>query len=64
MQQFNVDVFDRSLSYVCNEQTTINSLDDDYLSPRVNTITISNVDKEIIAGYFIRLQNDDTDFLG
>lgn len=64
MQQFNVDVFDRSLSYVCNEQTTINSLDDDYLSPRVNTITISNVDKEVIAGYFIRLQNDDTEFFG
>lgn len=64
MQQFNVDVFDRSLSYICNEQTTINSLDDDYLSPRANTITISNVDKEIIAGYFIRLQNDDTEFFG
>lgn len=64
MQQFNVDVFDRSLSYVCNEQTTMNSLDDDYLSPRVNTITISNVDKEVIAGYFIRLQNDDTEFFG
>lgn len=64
MQQFNVDIFDRSLSYVCNGQTIVSSIDDDYLSPKTNTITISNVDKEIIAGYFIRLQSDETDFFG
>lgn len=64
MQQFNVDVFDRSLSYICNEQTTITSIDDDYLSPRANTITIPNVTAEIIAGYFIRLQNEETEFFG
>lgn len=64
MQQFNVDIFDRSLSYVCNGQTTVNSIDNDYLSPKTNTIAISNVNKEIIAGYFIRLQSDETDFFG
>ena len=64
MQQFNVDIFDRSLSYVCNGQTIVSSIDDDYLSPKTNTIAISNVDKEIIAGYFIRLQSDETDFFG
>lgn len=64
MQQFNVDIFDRSLSYVCNGQTIVSSIDDDYLSPKTNTITISNVDKEIIAGYFIRLQSDETEFFG
>lgn len=64
MQQFNVDIFDRSLSYVCNGQTIVSSIDDDYLSPKTNTIAISNVNKEIIAGYFIRLQSDETDFLG
>lgn len=64
MQQFSVDIFDRSLSYVCNGQTIVSSIDDDYLSPKTNTITISNVNKEIIAGYFIRLQNDDTEFFG
>lgn len=64
MQQFSVDIFDRSLSYVCNGQAIVNSIDDDYLSPKTNTIAISNVDKEIIAGYFIRLQSDETDFFG
>ena len=64
MQQFNVDIFDRSLSYVCNGQTIVSSIDDDYLSPKTNTIAISNVNKEIIAGYFIRLQSDETDFFG
>lgn len=64
MQQFNVDIFDRSLSYVCNGQTIVSSIDDDYLSPKTNTIAISKVDKEIIAGYFIRLQSDETDFFG
>lgn len=64
MRQFNVDIFDRSLSYVCNGQTIVSSIDDDYLSPKTNTIAISNVDKEIIAGYFIRLQSDETDFFG
>ena len=64
MQQFNVDIFDRSLSYVCNGQTTVSSIDNDYLSPKTNTIAISNVNKEIIAGYFIRLQSDETDFFG
>lgn len=64
MQQFSVDIFDRSLSYVCNGQTIVSSIDDDYLSPKTNTITISNVNKEIIAGYFIRLQSDETDFFG
>lgn len=64
MRQFNVDIFDRSLSYVCNGQTSISSIDDDYLSPKTNILSIPRVSAEIIAGYFIRLQNDDTEFFG
>ena len=64
MQRFSVDVFNRSLVYVCNEQTAITSIDDDYLSPRTNAITIPNVEEEIIAGFFIRLRNEETEFFG
>lgn len=64
MRQFNVDIFDRSLSYVCNGQTSISSIDDDYLSPKTNILSIPRVSAEIIAGYFIRLQNEDTEFFG
>lgn len=64
MQQFSVNVFDRSLTYVTNEQTTVNSIDDDYISPRANAITIPNVKEEILAGYFIQLKNDKNNFFG
>ena len=64
MQQYNVDIFDRTLTYVCNQQTAVVSIDDDYISPQTNTITILNVEKEFSAGYFIRLQNDKTEFFG
>lgn len=64
MRQFNVDIFDRSLSYVCNGQTSISSIDDDYLSPKTNILSIPRVSAEIIAGYFIRLQSEDIEFFG
>lgn len=64
MQQFSVDIFDRSLAYICNDQTTITSIDDDYLSPRTNTVTIQKTNAEIKAGYFIRLQSEKTEFFG
>lgn len=64
MQQFSVDIFDRSLSYICNGQTIISSIDDDYLSPQTNTISIAKVEEEILVGYFLRLQNEETEFFG
>lgn len=64
MQQFNVDIFDRTLTYVTNEQAAVSSIDDDYLSPHTNTITILNTEEEFKAGYFIRLQNDKLSFFG
>lgn len=64
MQQFNVDVFDRGLHYVCNAITSVQSIDDDYISPKTNIITISNVSAKIISGYFIRLQNESNEFFG
>lgn len=64
MQQFNADIFDRSLAYVCNGLTSVSSIDDDYISPKTNTLTIPKVSAEIIAGYFIRLQNEKNDFFG
>lgn len=64
MQQFNINVFDRELTYVCNAITTVNSIDDDYISPKTNTITILNVPEKIIPGYFIRLQNEQIKFFG
>ena len=64
MQQFNVDIFDRTLTYVTNEQAAVSSIDDDYLSPQTNTITILNTEEEFKAGYFIRLQNDKLSFFG
>lgn len=64
MQQFSVDVFDRSLTYVCNGLTSVSSIDDDYISPKTNIITIPKVSESIIAGYFIRLQNEKFNFFG
>lgn len=64
MQQFSVDIFDRTLTYVTNGQTAIASIDDDYISPQTNTISISNVAESFSAGYFIRLENDKTEFFG
>lgn len=64
MQQYSVDVFDRSLTYVCNDQTSITSIDDDYLSPQANTITIQKTEREIKAGFFLWLQNEKSRFFG
>lgn len=64
MQQYSVDIFDRTLTYVFNEQTIINSIDDDYISPKTNSISVSSLPESVIAGYFILLKNDKTSFFG
>ena len=64
MQRFSVDVFDRSLRYVCNAQTVIPSVDDDYISPRTNELEMPKATDEISAGYFIHLKSDENDFFG
>ena len=64
MQQFSVDIFNRKMVYVCNGQTAVTSIDDDYISPNTNAIEIQKVSKEINSGYFIRLQNEKNQFFG
>lgn len=64
MQQFNVDIFDRTMTFVCNAVTSVHSIDDDYISPKSNAIDIINPSEQIIVGYFIRLQNDTFEFFG
>lgn len=65
MQQYSVDIFDRSLNFVGH--TIIegsNKIDDDYISARTNTIDFRTLDAEINNGDFIRLQNDQLNFFG
>lgn len=63
MRQYNVDIFDRNLSFLVNDVVTINRIDDDYISAKANTIEIRPTSL-VKAGDFIRLQNDLTNFFG
>lgn len=63
MQQFNVDVFDRTLSFVYNATVDATSVDDDYVSASLNIVEVPAT-QLVEAGHFIRLQNDSYYFFG
>lgn len=63
MQQFNVDIFDRSMQFVHNASIDATSVDDDYISASLNLIEIPAT-QIVENGQFIRLQNDDYYFFG
>lgn len=63
MQQFNVDFFDRSLSFVHNTLIDSVPIDDDYISGAINVIDIESTFL-VLRGQFIRLQNSVYSFFG
>lgn len=63
MQQFNVDVFDRTLSFVYNATVDATSVDDDYVSASLNIVEVPAT-QLVEVGHFIRLQNDGYYFFG
>lgn len=63
MQQFNVDIFDRSMSFVDNAVIDATSIDDDYVSASLNIVEIPST-QLVENGQFIRLQNKDYYFFG
>lgn len=63
MQQFNVDIFDRNMSFVNNALIDASSIDDDYVSAALNIIEVPPT-QLVENGQFIRLQNEDYSFFG
>lgn len=63
MQRFNVDVFDRTVSFVYNATVDATSVDDDYVSASLNIVEVPAT-QLVETGHFIRLQNDNYYFFG
>lgn len=63
MQQFKVDIFDRSMSFVDNAVIDATSIDDDYISASLNIVEVPPT-QLVENGQFIRLQNKDYYFFG
>lgn len=63
MQQYNVDFFNRGMSFAYNSTIDVTSIDDDYISSSVNVIEIPPT-LLVTTGQFVRLQNDDYSFFG
>lgn len=63
MQQYNVDFFNRDMSFAHNATTDSSSIDDDYISSTVNVIDIPST-WAVTNGQFIRLEHDKYFFFG
>lgn len=63
MQQYNVDFFNRDMTFAYNSTIDVTSIDDDYISSSVNVIEIPAT-LLVSTGQFIRLQNDEYSFFG
>lgn len=63
MQQFNVDIFNRDMTFAHNASIDAISVDDDYISASLNLIEVPAT-QVVENGQFIRLQNDDYSFFG
>ena len=63
MQQFNVDIFNRDMTFVHNASIDATSVDDDYISASLNLIEVPAT-QVVENGQFIRLQNEDYSFFG
>ena len=63
MPQFNVDFFNRSLSFVHAVLIDQVPIDDDYISGAINVIDIEST-QSVKKGQFIRIQNSDYSFFG
>lgn len=63
MTLYNVDIFDRQLEFVYNATASVTDIDDDYLSPNVNSIAVPSTSL-IESGQFIRLESKSFTFFG
>lgn len=63
MLQYNVEFFDRDLSYIYNCIIDGIPIEDDYISIKVTTITIPPT-QAITIGDFVRLKNEQVNFFG
>lgn len=63
MRQFNVEFFDRTLTYKHRDSAYNIIIDDDYISAVTNNMEISSTDK-VVNGDFIYITTDDIKFFG
>ena len=63
MRQFNIDFFDRTLSFVYHDVCTDPTIEEDYLNLTQNTIEIGT-DTGVSNGYFIYMTSGDIKFFG
>lgn len=63
MQQYNIDFFDRALTFVHNTIIDPVPIDDDYISSPINVIDIDST-LLVKVGQFIRIQNEEYSFFG
>lgn len=63
MRQFNVEFFDRTLTFVHRDSVYDPTIDDDYISAVSNNVEISSTDK-IENGHFVYITSEDIKFFG
>lgn len=63
MQQYNIDFFDRTLTFVYNTVIDPVTIDDDYISSTINVVDIDPT-YLVSTGQFIRIQNEEYSFFG
>ena len=63
MQQYNIDFFDRTLTFVHNTVIDPVTIDDDYISSTINVVDIDPT-YLVSTGQFIRVQNEEYSFFG
>lgn len=61
MQQYRIEFFDRSMTYVHHDFSVDLSIDDDYIAIQTTTIEIGATDK-VEMGQFIRILRDEQDY--
>lgn len=60
---YNADIFDGQLNFVFHAAVSIRNIDDDYISPTLNSVELPATDL-IKSGHFIRLESDLFVFFG
>lgn len=63
MRQFNVEFFDRSLTFKHRDSVYDPIIDDDYISAVTNTLEISST-SAVKPGYFVYITNENVKFFG
>lgn len=62
MRQFNVEIFDRDMNFVCNTVTDNPKVREDYLDPEKYTVDLTGIQSGL--GYFIHLLSEKEKYIG